>query len=52
MRGGKLGRELGIVAGSERMIRHIRRRSQRPMRPPSGMNYYRFLLDELELYQL
>ena len=36
----------------ERMIRHLRRRSQRPMRPPPGMTYYRFLLDELELYQL
>jgi RNA-directed DNA polymerase len=28
----------------ERLIRHMRRRSQRPMRPPQGVSYYKHLI--------
>jgi RNA-directed DNA polymerase len=29
----------------QRLVRHLRRRSQRPFRPPEGTSYYRTLLD-------
>lgn len=29
----------------QRLVRHLRRRSQRPFRPPEGTSYYRHLLD-------
>lgn len=29
----------------ERLVRHLRRRSQRPFRPPAGTTWYRYLLD-------
>jgi RNA-directed DNA polymerase len=36
----------------ERLLGHLTRRSQRPMRPPAGMSFYRYLHKELGLYQL
>lgn len=33
-------------------FRHARRRSQRPMRPPQGMSWYRFLHDRMGLHRL
>ena len=32
-----------------RIMQHLRRRSQRPCRPPAGMSWYRFLTDSLGL---
>lgn len=36
----------------ERMIRHLKRRSQRPYRPPEGVSWYAHLYQQLGLMQL
>ena len=36
----------------ERMVRHLRRRSQRPYRPPAGVSWYSHLYKQLGLVQL
>jgi len=36
----------------QRMVRHLRRRSQRPYRPPAGMSWYKHIYKQLGLVQL
>jgi len=36
----------------QRMVRHLRRRSQRPYRPPAGVSWYRHMYKQLGLVQL
>ena len=36
-------REMGRYV-RERLVRHLRRRSQRPSRPPTGVTWYRHLI--------
>ena len=44
-------RDLNHFAAS-RVIRHLKRRSQRPMRPPDGKSWYRFVYNDLGLVRL
>ena len=36
----------------QRMVRHLRRRSQRPYRPPAGVSWYKHMYKQLGLVQL
>jgi RNA-directed DNA polymerase len=36
----------------QRMVRHLRRRSQRPYRPPAGVSWYKHIYKQLGLVQL